>query len=55
MKKDLGIKIGTKEESEWTKIKEGAENEIAATKRMNMINELIVKKAVEMIEIEKLK
>ena len=51
--KDLGIKIGTKEEAAWTGIKEKVELDIEQAKREIVINEAIVIKADEMIEKEK--
>ncbi len=51
--KDLGIKIGTKEEAAWTAIKEKVELDIEQAKREIVINEAIVIKAEEMIKKEK--
>ena len=51
--KDLGIKIGTKEEAAWTAIKEKVVLDIEQAKREIVINEAILIKADEMIEKEK--
>ena len=53
MEEDIGLKVGTKEENAWTSIKESAEKEIAQARRMIILNEVIIKKSEEMIEIEK--
>lgn len=52
---DLGIKIMSKEEKAWTDILEGAEKEIAMSKRMIIINKGVVKIAKRMMRKEKLK
>lgn len=49
---DLGIKIGTKEESAWTTIKERAEEEILQSKRVMLIDQEIVKLAEMMIKVQ---
>jgi len=51
--KDLGIKIGTKEEAAWTKIKDSAHSELEQNKRAIVIGETIIKLADEMIAKEK--
>ena len=50
---DLGIKIGTKEESAWTQIRDSAQIEVDNNKRAIIIGENMVKLANEMIEKEK--
>ena len=50
--KDLGIKIGSKEEAAWKDIKEGAEAEMKQFKRGIILNEEIIKKAEEKMKIE---
>ena len=47
--KDLGVKIGTKEEAAWTTIKNQAEEQIAQNKRDIIIGETVLKLAEEMI------
>lgn len=50
---EKNVKIGTKEEAAWNKIKLGAEMELEQNKREIIIGERIVKLAEEMIEKEK--
>lgn len=52
---DLGIKIMSKEEKAWADILEGAEKEIALSRRMIIINKGVVKTAKRMMKKEKLK
>ncbi len=51
-KENLGLKIGTKEEVEWTKIKNSQEDTIRASKINIAIAEIILKLAEGMIKIE---
>lgn len=51
--KDLGIKIGTKEEAAWTKIKKSAQLELEQNKRAIIIGESVIKLAEKMIAKEK--
>ena len=51
--KDLGLKIGTKEEAAWTAIKEKVELDIQQARREIIINEAILIKTEEMIKKEK--
>jgi len=51
--KDLGIKIGTKEEAAWTQIKDSAEKELEQAKRSIIIGTEIIKLAEKMIAKEK--
>ena len=53
MGEDIGLKVGTKEESAWNTIKESATKEIEQARRMIILNEVIIKKAEEIIKIEK--
>ena len=51
--KNLGIKIGSKEEAAWTKIKDGAVQELEANQRAIIIGKEIIKLAERKIAIEK--
>ena len=51
--KDLGIKIGSKEEAAWTSAKEKTELEIRQDKMAIILNEAILVKIEEMIKKEK--
>lgn len=53
--KDLGLKIGTKEEADWTRVKFNAEEEIRKSKISIILNELILKEAEKRIAEEKKK
>ena len=53
MKKDLGIKIGTKEEKFWTGVKEKAEEDSLSALRQVEINGIIIKYCIKRIEEEK--
>ena len=53
--KDLGLKIGTKDEAAWTLIKDKAEEEIEQSKREIIIDEAIIKIAEKIIAEEKSK
>ena len=53
--KDLGIKIGTKEEIAWVDIRDGAIREMEQSKRMILIDEGIIRIAEERIAKEKKK
>ncbi len=52
---DLGVKIGSLEEAEWTKIKKNQESTIRASKINTMISETVLKLADEEIAKEKKK
>ena len=52
---DLGLKIGSKEEAAWTKIRDQAMIVIEEGDRERMINVGILALAEQMIEAEKLK
>ena len=52
---DLGIKIGTKEEAAWTKIKDSAALELEQNKRGIIIGEAIIKLAEFKINEEKMR
>ena len=51
--KDLGVKIGSKEEKFWTDIKDKAEGDILNNKHMIQINEAIIVLAEARIAEEK--
>jgi hypothetical protein len=51
-KEDLGIKIGTKPEAEWTKIKESQEESLLANKINQEIAEVVIKLAESKIAEE---
>ncbi len=51
--KDLGLKIGSKEEAAWTLIRNNAINEMEESKRTIILDELIIKEAEQRIEKEK--
>lgn len=51
--KDLGLKMGTKEEVAWTQIKDKAIMEIEQYNRAIILNQAILDKAKEMIKSEK--
>jgi len=44
---DLNVKIGSKEESEWSQIEKAAREDIERAKRSIIINEAIVEVALE--------
>lgn len=50
--KDLKVKIGSKEEAAWTRIKERVETELEEYKRLIIINEHVLKLADDMINKE---
>ena len=52
---DLGIKIGSKEEAAWTKIRDDVQLMIEQGDRERMLNVGILALAEQMIEAEKLK
>lgn len=51
--KDLGLKLGTPEEAEWTRIKKNQESTIRASKINTAVSEVVLKLAEEQITIEK--
>ena len=51
--KDLGIKIGSKEEAAWTKARDTIEEEIQASRITLVMNETLLILANEKIEEEK--
>ncbi len=51
--KDLGIKVGTKEEVFWTGIKEESEKEILSSKHTIIMDEVLVELAKRKIAEEK--
>lgn len=51
--KDLGLKIGSKEEVEWTKIKENQESTIRASKINIAVSEIVLELAKKKIAEEK--
>lgn len=51
--KDLGLKMGTPEEVQWTKIKKNQEETIRASKINMSVSEVVLKLAEEQIAIEK--
>ena len=53
--KDLGVKIGTKEEAEWTKIRNIQEENLRVGKVNLEIAELVLKLAEKKIAVEKAK
>lgn len=53
--KDLGIKIGSPEEAEWTKIKKNQEQTIRASNINQKVSEVVLKLAEEEIAKEKKK
>lgn len=53
--KDLGVKVGSHEEAEWTKIKDAMKTSMQAAARQKLINERILVLANDMIKKEKLK
>ncbi len=52
---DLGIKIGTKEEASWTRIKESTEENTRQNNLQNLINEQVIALAEKKIEEEQAK
>jgi len=51
--KDLGLKMGTPEEVEWTKIRDAAKLELGQNKRAILLGEVIIKFAEKKITEEK--
>jgi len=54
-KDDLDLKIGTKEESAWTAIKDQAQEEIDRNLRINRLNKVLIKEAEKAIKEEQKK
>ena len=50
---DLGLKIGTKEETAWKELKQRMEESLKQMSREMLINERIIRLCDEMISIEK--
>lgn len=53
--KDLGIKIGTKEEAFWTEVKEQTERDIERLERLLVLQKAILEMSIKKIELINLK
>ena len=51
--KDLGIKIGSKDEAMWTEFRDKVKTEIAANEKAMKVNKAILDMAEQKIDLEK--